>query len=40
MIDGQLYLTADKEAAPAEVEKEVTIVSDVDAHSPCKMRVR
>ncbi|MCW3135050.1 MAG: molybdopterin-dependent oxidoreductase [Methanophagales archaeon] len=34
-----LHITADKEAASAEVEKEVTVVSDVDAHSQCKMRV-
>jgi anaerobic selenocysteine-containing dehydrogenase len=27
-------------AAPAAAEKEVTIVSDVDAHSQCKMRIR
>jgi anaerobic selenocysteine-containing dehydrogenase len=25
--------------SPAEAEKDVTIVSDVDAHSQCKMRV-
>ena len=39
MIDGQLYLTADKEAAPAEVVKDVTRVSDVDAHSQRKTKV-
>ena len=34
------YQTADKETVPAEVVKEVTTVSDVDAHSQCKMRVK